>query len=1189
MLKWRQKVPISLGGCAPLILWLGVATLLLRSPGFCSELTGSLSGTVVDPSGAVIPEVAVTIRNTETGAQRAAATNSDGFYAFPTLPPGHYEIEMCHPGFKPYRQVGLSLDANAILRVDVRLEIGPRKETVTVSEAAVHVETASTQMGEAVTGTKIASVPLNGRSFTDLLALQAGVVPITSQQPNSVIMTGVSTISPSGDLNAGNLSISGQREFANGFTVNGSDVEEDVNMGTAVVPNLDSIAKFRILTNNFDAEFGNYSGGQIVVVTKSGGNQFHGSGFEFLRNTEFDARNYFSAIRARFNQNQFGGTLGGPLKRNQAFFFADYQRTGMRQGVDTGLISVPSLADRKGDLSDLSRSLTGTVNGQSWADLLSRKLAYPVYPGERYYLPGCAVASQCVFPGAEIPQTAWSTPAQRLLRYIPDPSAAGNYFSTSAFDEKLRDDKGALRLDGKTSWGMLSAYYFIDGYFLDNPYPTAQGGASVPGFNAVTVGRAQLLSLSDTKTLAASAVNEFHLSFMRDATTAGQPVGGVGTSLASQGFVTGPATPGIVPLDPRIEGVENVSFNDYTFGVDISGLKQANNTFQLADNFAKVIRTHTFKVGGEFHRDQINVNPKNGNYNGSFAFRGSETGSDLADFLLGVASSYGQVDTQAFYNRDRYLGLYGQDSWRAKPELTLNYGLRWDLIPPWSEKFNQLQTLVLGEQSRVYPGAPAGLVFPGDPGIPSRLAPAAYGSLAPRLGVAWSPSAQRGFASKILGGPGTTSVRAGFGLFYTAFEGLSAGIMSANPPFGYDYTSPAPVLFSEPFIIAASGQNIGQRFPLSFPPFGASATHPDSNINWSPYLPITGVPSFYRGNVPPYAENVMLSLERRVGKNTLFSASYVGTEAHHLLVLISANPGNPALCLSLSQSGQVMPGTPTCGPFGEDGTYTTLSGSVVQGTRSPFSPQFAAVTYQKTMGNSSYNALEIGLRHESGPLDLLLGYTYSKSLDQSSSLADPVNPVNPELSRALSAFDMRHNFVASYKYRVPADRFFRRRNRWTEGWSLSGITRFSTGLPVTLYNNNDSSLLGTIPNGINNNGVDTPNFAPGMLLLNTSPRNGRPAFDTSLFSLPALGQMGTAARRFFSGPGIANFDLAVVKSLRFSESKSLEFRVEAFNAFNHAQFYGPAAVNGNISSPAFGQVVSAAPPRLLQIAAKYYF
>jgi hypothetical protein len=1102
--------------------------------------------------------------------------------------PGRYQLQINASGFRTYVRNDLNWDGRTALVVDVRLMLNSADTTIEVSAESPQADLFSTQVGETISHRKLSDLPLNGRSFTDFLALQPGVVPTSSQQPNAVVMTGVTSTPPSGDLDAGNLSMRGQRETANGFRINGGDVEEDVNMGIAIVPNLDSIDSFQVLTGNFDAQYGNYSGGQILVATKSGTDQFHGSVFEFLRNTDLDARSFFSSQRAKFDRNQFGGTLGGPLRKGKVFFFADYQGTRTTQGVDTGLISVPSLQDRTGDLSDVAGSLKGTVNGQYWANLLSQKLGYAVTPGEPYYTPGCVGPGQCVLPNAQIPSKAWSAPARALLRYIPTPNQSGNVFSISAYNQTLRDDKGALRIDANTRAGILSAYYFLDDYALDNPYPTGQGGANVPGFNARTFGRAQLVSLGDTKSFGANAVNEFHFSYMRDANIVGQPVGGVGPSLASQGFVTGPGTPGIVPLAPEIEGIENVSFNDFTFGVDTTGLRQVNNTFQWRDDFSRVFGTHTLRFGGEFHLDQVNVNP-DANFNGSFEFLGMETGVDFADFLLGIATRYSQADTQAFYNRNHYVGLYAQDSWRIKPNLSLNYGLRWDVIPPWHEKYNQLQTLVLGEQSRVYPGAPAGLVFPGDPGIPRTLAPTRYDDFAPRIGIAYSPAASTGLLGKIFGGPGNSSIRAGYGLYYTAFEGLSAAIMSANPPYGYDYTSFAPVLFATPFIIAASGQDIGQRFPLSFPPYGASASAPNSNINWAQYLPITGVPSFYQGNVPPYSESYSLSLERQLGPKTLLSVGYVGTQAHRLLVLESANPGNPALCLSLSKPSEVMPGTPTCGPFGESGVYTTPSGEIIQGTRGPFSPQFAAVTYQKTIGNSNYNALQVSLHHNSGPLEFLLGYTYSKSFDQSSSLAEPVNPVNPELSRALSAFDLRHNFVASYRYQLPIERLFRRQNRWTEGWSISGLTRFTTGLPVTLYNNQDTSLLGSIPNGINNNGVDTPDYAGGNLELNTDPRNGKPAFNTALFSLPPLGHIGTAPRRFFYGPGMCNFDLALQKQIRLTESKTLAFRAEAFNAFNHAQFYGPAAVNGNISSPGFGRIVSADSPRLVQLVAKLIF
>ncbi len=1163
--------------------------LLLSSLSSFASTAGSISGTVVDPSGAVIRAATVIIRNSDTHVQQSCTTDSDGAYIFPVLPAGQYQIEVAATGFRPYLQTGLELAPSGAITVNVKLLLKSAATTVEVNADSVQIDASTTQMGETIAADKVRSVPLNGRSFTDLLAIQPGIVPTSSQQPNAVVMSGVTSISPSGDLNAGNTSISGQRETANGFHVNGSDVEEDVNMGTAIVPNLDSIEELRVLTNSFDAEYGNYSGGQILVLTKSGANQFHGDTFEFLRNTNLDARNYFSSERAQFEQNQFGGTLGGPLLgKDRVFFFTDYQGTRLKQGIDTGRISVPSLEDRTGDLSDLAGSLTGIVNGQYWADLLSQKLGYTVYPGEPYYTSGCARSSQCVLPDATIPESVWSAPAKALLQYIPSPNQAGNTLSTSAYNETLRDDKGAIRIDANTRWGSVAAYYFLDDYALNNPYPTGQGGANVPGFNAMTLGRAQLLSLGITKAIGANAVNELHFSYMRDANNAGHPLGGVGPTLASQGFVDPTGNPGIIPLAPGIEGIENVSFNDFTFGEDITGLIQVNNTFQWRDNYSRVMGKHTIKVGGEFHRDQINTNP-DVTFNGAFVFEGTETGADLADFLLGIASSYTQGDSQRFYNRNKYAGLFAQDSWQIRPNLILNYGLRWDVIRPWSEKYNQLQTLIFGEQSRVYPGAPAGLVFPGDPGVPRTLAPTKYDSLAPRIGISYSPDRQNGLLAKIFGGPGKTNIRAGYGLFHTAFEGLSAGIMSANPPYGYSYSSLAPPLFATPFVTAASGQNVGQRFPLTFPSFGASPNHPDSNINWSQYLPITGVPSFSNQNVPPYSESYMLSLQREIATKTFLGVSYVGTQAHHLLVLTSANPGNPALCLSLSQPKDVMPGTPTCGPFGESGIYTTPSGALIQGTRGPFSSQFAAVTYQKTIANSNYNALQINLRRSSGPLEFMVGYTYSKSLDQSSSLAEAVNPLNPALSRALSAFDMRENFVASYRYRLPVSNLFRRQDGWTEGWAISGLTRFTTGFPVTLYNNADRSLLGTIPNGINNNGVDTPNFTSGSLEINKDPRNGTLAFNTSLFSLPALGQIGTAARRFFDGPGIDNFDTALEKNVRLSESKSLELRLEAFNVFNHAQFDGPAAVNGNISSANFGEVVSAAPPRLVQLAAKFLF
>jgi hypothetical protein len=490
----------------------------------------------------------------------------------------------------------------------------------------------------------------------------------------------------------------------------------------------------------------------------------------------------------------------------------------------------------------------------------------------------------------------------------------------------------------------------------------------------------------------------------------------------------------------------------------------------------------------------------------------------------------------------------------------------------------------------ISPTAPTGIVYPGDPGISRTLAPPGNKDFAPRAGVAWSPDVrQDSLLGKIVGGPGKTSIRAGFGMFYAAIPGVTLGLISDNAPYGFTYTSPAPPLFATPFVDAATGNSEGQRFPAQLASLNTSASHPDPNIDFSQFEPISAIPGYKTSNTIPYTESYMLSIERQLGRATLVNVSYVGNQAHHLLVLEAANPGDPALCLSLSQPSEVAPGSATCGPFGESTTYTSASGQTVNGTRGPLGPAFGSVSYQAGIGNSNYNSLQTSLHYSSGRTQAFISYTWSKSIDQASNFADQVDPFNTNLSRGLSSFDMRQNFVASYTWSIPLERLARAHNRWTEGWSVSGILRFSTGLPVTFYNYADTSLLGTQGNGINNLAVDELQYTGGALDLNHNPRNGSPYFNTALFSLPPLGSVGNSGRRSFSGPGIENCDLTLQKSTRLTESTSLELRLEAFNAFNHAQFYGPSSVDGNISSATFGNVVSAAPPRLIQIAAKIFF
>ena len=1171
-------------------------------------ITGSISGVVSDPSGAVISGANVVAINTQTGVKTSVTTDSKGFYSLPALAIGSYEVQVSQVGFRTYHNRGLQIDANSALRVDVTLEVGAINEKVEVSSDTVHVETESTQMGEVIAGKTMTAVPLNGRSYTDLLALQPGVSPYTATDTGT---PGISDRSVDGGLNSGNQSVNGQRETSNGFMVNGSNVEEGKNNGAAIIPNLDSIAEFRIITNNFDAEYGNYSGGQINVVTKSGTNQLHGSGFEFLRNTALDAKNYFSLPTDKtpvFRQNQFGGTLGGPIVKDKTFFFADYQGTRQTQAPTVNL-QVPSVANFGGNFADSAGNLAGVVNGPFWAGVLSQRLGYAVSDQEAYYTPGCTSAT-CVFPNAVIPKNAWSPVATKMLGLglIPQPNSPNDFFETSSYPQKLRDDKGGIRIDQNTSFGTLFGYYFADDYLLNSPFPN--GGATVPAssfaYNATTAGRAQLVNLGDSKNFGSFSVNEFRFSYVRNTIALAEPVGGVGSnfSLANLGFVT-PWTGtlngtigGIAPIAPSVQGVPYITFNQYSIGVPQVSTRQFNNSFQILDNFSKVMGRHSLKFGGQFHYDQINERNLAAE-NGQYGFSGSETGIDFADFLIGAPDNLTQASPQILDSRSKYYALFAQDSWRATSNLVLNYGLRWEASMPWYDTQNKIETIIPGEQSVVFPGAPKGWVVPGDPGVPRTLAPTRWHNFSPRLGLAYSPSASDGILGKLFGGPGRTSIRVGGGLYYTSVEDLSQFLEVGDPPYGLYYGSANPPILEAPFINRSTGTSVGLRFPFPFPPTNVSATNPDTTFPWSQVEPISYGFSFDHRNQLPYSEHYEFSLQRQIGTNSVATLSYVGNQGHRLVTSIEANPANPALCLYLSNPANLAPNSaPPCGQFGETpptgSEWITLpgtspyAGKTFASTR-PLGPLFDTNPFVSTVANSRYNSLQASFSHNTGSLTFLAGYTFSKCMDNASGLQDSTYPFDPRLSIGLCNFDVTQNFVFSYNWLLPFDRLVS--SGWGKkvigGWSLSGITNFATGLPVSLTENDDNALIGAnaVP-------VDVPNYSGGKVLADTNPRDGKPYFDPTVFSNEQLGQFGNSRRRFFHGPGLNNFDMALSKVTKITESKQLELRFEAFNLFNHAQFNNPnSEINDGLPSQggSFGLVTSARDPRIMQVGAKFLF
>ena len=1226
-----------------------------------ADVTGSVSGTVRDSSQAVVSGAHITITSAQTNLKQETVSGADGTYRFLALAAGIYKLTVTASGFRSSAVSDIEVKVNDQLHVDVALTVGTITEEVDVNANAVQVQTESTQLGDVIDSKKMLALPLNGRSFVDLLGLQAGVAPATAetiQQDRPV----------SGGLNAGNISVNGQRETANAFLVNGGDVSEGRNLGTGLVPNLDSIEEFRLITNSFDAEYGKFSGAVVNAITKSGTNGFHGDAFEFLRNDKLDAKNFFFGSKSELRRNQFGYAAGGPLWKNQIFWFADYQGPREVQGAEASQVTVPTADQRQGNFDPASMAPNGTGTGPGggtcqdltttncvpggsyWAQVLSTRLGYAVAPqvgqDEPYSFVGCNSTDPvtgCVFPVnpagmAVIPQTAWSAPSKAILPYIPAPTVPGvptNNYSNNSGRNITNDDKIGERVDfNNQKTGNWSWYYHFDRSNVQAALlPSSQGGfASVPGFPTVSPSRAQEFVMSNTKTLGTTAVNEARFSLFRTSLHLNNPAGSF-ASLSDLGFITGANTLGIVPLAGYPQYVPQISFpnignNGFNIGVPTLNTFQPNTTYMVSDVFSKNQGKHTWKFGGEFR--YLQVNERNfANPNGGFTFDGTVTGADFADYLLGAPSTtnapYTQAAEQFLDSRTRYGGAFAQDSWKVKSNLTLNLGLRWEVSMPWYDTQGKIQTFVPGLQSTTFPLSPTGLVFPGDPGIPKTLAHTTYNNFGPRLGLAYSPGFSDGVLGKIFGGPGKSSIRASYGLYYTSVEDLNLFYEVADAPFGLYWTSPVSVMFDEPFRVRVTGASLNQRFPFTAPVPGAPS---NKTLDFSVYEPFNFFPGYDIHNKLPYAEHFNLSIQRELSKSTVLTLAYVGTEGHRLITQKDANPGSAALCQQLTAQGafDVTAQGPGCGPGNENDVFqlpsattpcipatgqpfspTPLPGCVYSTRQTILNPNFcpggaqvcfgSSNTNTLTNANSIYNAAQITVERKANDFTFLAAYTFAKGLDDSSAFNDLVNFQNPKLSRGLSSSDITHNFVVSYIWAVPFDRAFGKApKRLTQGWQIQGITRFSTGFPIQLNQGSDDvSLAGS-------SATDMPDRVGPVVKWDPRKQNTTcPSFDPNnpsttgygCYFLPSafapnttLGTFGTANRRFFHGPGFNNTDFGITKRTTIKENFAFDLRFEFFNIFNHAQFKNPS---GDINSSDFGVVTSARDPRIGQVSAKFYW
>jgi Carboxypeptidase regulatory-like domain len=1221
---------------------------LLAALAVCSSAQstgGRIVGRVADPTGAVLSGVKITLVNQATAVARTATTNDSGDYNFVEVVPGTYRLEFELTGFKKNVQKDVILDVNQVITLNSTLTIGAQQETVEVTSEAPLVDTTSTQLGAVVDDRTVSELPLNARDTYQFLQLQPGVMS-TSGSSNSIVY---------GSDQAGAVSVNGGRGRSNNFSVNGGDANDQfVNLPT-VQPSPDSIQEFRVITNTFDAEYGRNSGSVVNVVTKSGTNDLHGDVYEFFRNKVLNAGSYQFGLpidKPQFNQNQFGGTLGGHIKKDRTFYFVSYEGRRIRQGVPSPVVTVPTAQERPSatqpfaDFSDLGP-------GTQFAGTLANASILNKRPGCDAAVNGGSVINDGtpyanIFPTNQIPLACMDPTAVNLLQLVPTPAGGGNQIETVP-TEAVRGDQLTARFDHRINDKQnLSVYYYFNDDRTNQPFSFfEQAGANVPGFGSVLAERFQQWNISHTWTITNNTVNEFRFNYNREGQLTFQHPSNtellqdscppspswLGAAPCFNDGIAGNAT-GIHPgLGATREGLPFISVaGGFNLGNNAEGeLPQVGNAFQWSDNLTKVSGNHTMKFGVDLRRQRFdqtlyfNVNGEQEFFGGGPNDPGvTDTAQDTTlfpNYLLGLPDQFGEGSAQVERVRNTGVYLFAQDSWKIKPNVTLNYGLRWELNTPVTDIAHHVQTFRPGQSSSVFPcentantdctsQTPVGLVVPGDTGVPPALTQTYYKAFAPRVGIAWSP-----------GKSGRTSVRAGFGLFYNPVEQLVLEQFGAEPPFGGSVVL-SETQFNTPFL--------GQDGTLFQNPFNGIITpKPTTPQDWATFEPVELFGDFQPHMRSQYSDQYNLTVQRELPRQMKLEVGYVGSQGHRLLATHDINFGNSQTCLDLN----AILGNGTCGPFFADSSFsipggttlpvalhlpyaqnhsvipagTTLgaNGITLVGLRPYSSPQcdplsgtgcpltgvpvFSSIFAQDTIANSAYNSLQASLdkRFAKG-LQFTVAYTFSKSLDEASSFEGILDPLPGAHNRSLSTFDATHRIVASYYWELPVPKYNGFKGKALDGWAFSGITTFQTGFPIRITSEADNELMDSFD-------FELPGEPDQLAPFKTQrpQSNGGYFFNPATFTEDTtadpslLGRIGNAPRTICCGPHVSSTDIAILKNIPISEQKRFEFRAELFNVFNHTQFVNPDGDSSDGSQ--FGQVTSARDPRLVQFALKFLF
>jgi hypothetical protein len=1041
--------------------WLVLSLCLICSTlTFAQSTGGRILGRVSDSSGAVLAGVKITLTNEATGVSADSTTSGNGDYGFPQVAVGTYRIEFDLAGFKKNVQRGVNVDLNQVVTLNSVLQIGQTKEIVEVTSEAPLVDTTSTQLGSVMNSAQVSNLPLNSRDTYQLLQLQPGVQGVGG----SDLFYGSNT--------AGAVSVNGGRGRSNNFNVNGGDGNDLFVNSPAIQPTPDSIAEFRVLSNTFDAEYGRNSGAVINVVTKSGTNGLHGSVYEFLRNQMFNSKGYLDLRRPDDKQNQFGGTFGGPIVKDRTFFFTSYEGRRVVHGISSDAVTVPTTAERAGDFSNTG--LSGAITSDLVAQMLNARCNANVpLPSTT---PTGSVNYADVF-GSQIPTNCFDPAAAAILQLnVPAANTLDTNGVLNTFRSIPNEDSHAnqftLKIDHSlTNKQNLTGYYYFNDAFDSQPFTRFQAATPnlLPGFGNNSATRAQQVNITHTWTISSSVVNELRATYFREAQgTFLHPhrtnlvTDSCGTGNAAQFCFTGNDSSGIIPSNPKYgitpnlganrEGVPFISISGgFTIGNDFEGeLPQIGNTYQLSDNLTKVIGNHTTKFGVDF-RNQRFLQTLYFDPNGDFSYFGggpNDSGNLFANYLLGLPDSYLQGSAQTEDVRGDSIYLFGQDSWKIKPNLTLNYGLRWEYNQPIYDAGLRYQTFRPGQATTIFPcqlsqGSlnslgysnpncsdpnsdsaavfPLGLVIPGDKGVPKGLTQNYYNAFAPRIGIAWDPFKD-----------GKTTVRAGWGLFYNPIEQLVLEQFQGEPPFGGSSLI-SQGLFATPFV---SQSGAAGSLTISPNPFnGILNPARGSGVDWAAFRPI-----LLFGELEPklrsqYTAQYNFGISRELTRDTVLSVGYVGSQGHRLLATRDINYGSPQTCIDLANLSAIDPTAVTdgfghqvsCGPFFADAPFAVPANAIPSGFTLHL-PSGATVT-----GPNALPIGLVGLRRYSSPRcnpvggwDPSLGFingcpsdgvpVFSSIFAQNTEAASNYNSLQASLERRLShglQFEVAYTFSKS--------------------------------------------------------------------------------------------------------------------------------------------------------------------------------